>query len=414
MSASLEVSSSSPRIGAITLQRHSSSSLGALVRQLSQRLLPGGRAEDSGAAAPAAAAPQQQHDAPAAHCPPAAEASDGGSDVVGILPHVSPGHLLAPAQPSLWAGSPPPVQLQLMAAGDSWDGGSTHQQGGGLLLDLLDDFLPAAQPVTEQGQQLSPQQQDETAALLLPQQLSDLSSPTSGAYSPAAAAGRNLGGPATSGGAAPTSSSGTSWQQQREAGQARSLAHPIFALQPGEAAQPAQPDPAAGLQALLAAQRRQGQEASPGSLLVRPAPLAAAAAGAAAATAALPEPAEAAPQGTLRTAWSLGGGHVELDLDLLEELPQAAPPARAPSSTLSLALAAIPEALPAAAGGWDHGSAHPLLDSPQLSLEHQQHGQQEEQQCWVLYGPSMANQYTPMVLRFEQLDTRRIRYGSLW
>ncbi len=403
--ASLDNGSSSPRIGAVTLHRHSSDSLGALVRHLSQRLLPGGRAEDAGAAAP----PPQLHDAPPARCTPAAEASDGGSDLAGILPHVSPGHLLAPAQTSLWAGSPPPVQLQLMAA----SGESPPQQDALLDLDLLDDLLPAAQPVAGPAQQLSPQPQDETAALLLQQQLSDLSSPTSGAYSPAAAAGRNLGGPADSSGAAPASSSGTSWQQQREAGQARSLAHPIYELQPGEAAQPAQHQPIAGLQALLAAQRRPGQEASPGSLLARPgAP--AAAAGHAAGAAAW-EPAGAQQLGGLRPAWSLEGGHVELDLDLLEALPQAEPAAGSgtPTSTLSLALAAIPDA--AEAGGWDHGSAHPLLDSPQLSLGHQQHDEQqqeEEQQCLVLYGPSMANQYTPMVLRFEELDTRRIRCGS--
>ncbi|KAI7836650.1 hypothetical protein COHA_009534 [Chlorella ohadii] len=306
--ASLDNGSSSPRIGAVTLHRHSSDSLGALVRHLSQRLLPGGRAEDAGAAAP----PPQLHDAPPARCTPAAEASDGGSDLAGILPHVSPGHLLAPAQTSLWAGSPPPVQLQLMAA----SGESPPQQDALLDLDLLDDLLPAAQPVAGPAQQLSPQPQDETAALLLQQQLSDLSSPTS-----AAAAGHAAGAAA--------------W-----------------------------------------------------------------------------EPAGAQQLGGLRPAWSLEGGHVELDLDLLEALPQAEPAAGSgtPTSTLSLALAAIPDA--AEAGGWDHGSAHPLLDSPQLSLGHQQHDEQqqeEEQQCLVLYGPSMANQYTPMVLRFEELDTRRIR-----
>ena len=395
----------SPRIGAVMLRRHSSGSLGALVRHLSQRLLLGGRAEDAGPAAPEVAPLAQPY-----HAPDAA-ASEVGSDVAGILPHVSPAHLLAPAQPSLWAGSPPPVQLQLMAA----SGDSTHQQGDSLLLDLdlLDDLLPAAQPLTGPHQQLSPQQ-DETA-VLLQQQLSDLSSPTSGAYSPVVAAGRNLVGPADSGGAAPASSSGTSWQQQREAGQARSLAHPIFDLQPTEPAQPSQNQAVAGLQALLAAQRRQGQEASPASLLVRPAAEPAATAGAAGPAAAW-EAAGAQQLGGLRPAWSMEGGHLELDLDLLEALPQAVQAGSGTaSSTLSLALAAIPDAAPLAAGDWDHGSAHPLLDSPQLSLERQQQEQQQEEegQCLVLFGPSMAAQYTPMLLRFEQLDTRRIRCGAV-
>lgn len=394
----------SPRIGAVMLRRHSSGSLGALVRHLSQRLLLGGRAEDAGPAAPEVAPLAQPH-----HAPDAA-ASEGSSDVAGILPHVSPAHLLAPAQPSLWAGSPPPVQLQLMAA----SGDSAHQQGDDLLLDLdlLDDLLPTAQPLAGPHQQLSPQQQDETA-VLLQQQLSDLSSPTSGAYSPAVAAGRNLGGPADSGGAAPASSSGTSWQQQREAGQARSLAHPIFDLQPTEPAQPSQHQAVAGLQALLAAQRRQGQEASPASLLVRPAAEPAAAAGAAGPVAAW-DAAGAQQPGGLCPAWSMEGGHVELDLDLLEALPQAVRAGSGTaSSTLSLALAAIPDAAPLAVGEWDHGSAHPLLDSPQLSLERQQQEQQQEEGQYVLFGPSMAAQYTPMLLRFEQLDIRRIRCGAV-
>ena len=43
----------------------------------------------------------------------------------------------------------------------------------------------------------------------------------------------------------------------------------------------------------------------------------------------------------------------------------------------------------------------------------QRQEQQQEEEQYVLFGPSMAAQYTPMLLRFEQLDTRRIRCGAV-
>ena len=385
-------SSGSPRIG--VSRRGSSSSFSALFRQLSQ-VVSAKRRGTAAAAPPAAAAlepPPPAHSyrelAALEQCGGASAAQ--GSPTLPELPHASPAHLLAPAPATLGGASPPAAVVQLVAAGGDADGeggsgAGAEQQLDDLLMDLLDELPAAPAAPTAQlaaavaaeaaealpaAQQLEADDEEQELQALLAQQVSDLSSPTSGHYSPAAAQGRNLRGPTPS-------ASGTtgSWQAQREEGVQRSLAHPIFALQPGELP----PQAAASLDALVAAQRRPRQEGSPQCCI----------------SSAVRCHEGAATPGP---AWRLEDGHFALDLELDELAPapggdSPACPA-SPLSMLSLALEGVPDA-PAAAAAWAGTPASQL--------------QQEQQQHEHVAVSCMAGHYDAIAQRFARLDLRRLR-----
>lgn len=404
--------------------------ISALLRRLSQQLLPAALGNGSiFEVGPAAVT----HAAAADYLELAVESS-GGSEVQGIFSHASPAHLLAPAQPAacLWEEtSPPPVELQLEAVPATNPRASQQvhleQPQLQLLRQLLQPELDAAGP----GQGL----QEQLPAIPLAPQLSELSSPSSGDYSPAVGADGN--------------GQQSTWQQDqqpqqppqlpREAGVRRSLAEDfVFCLphdlhQAPSPPQPQQPQQrrersVAGLQALAAAQRRSGWEGSPVSVAtscnlrrhgsaVEPAVQDASSSGG-----------DAADR---QRAWSVDPhGHIDLDLDLLADcLPQAPPSAAAPAvpaaavasvdaaaadevlfgspscnspssggpvvvasgpgSPLSLALSAVPDA-PLAVADW----GAPLS---------------EQQQQEHVVGAAVAGQYAAVAQQFEQLDLRRIR-----
>lgn len=353
-----------------------------LFSQLSQQLLAlrsgGAGVGDAGSAAAAAGAACQASVPDSAYCELAMESSGGSSAVVpGVLAHASPAHLLAPAPATLWVASPPPEQVQVMAAERSSGGSDAGgQQYGDDPLAALFDLLPAA-----------PAAHGHTP-LLMQHSSFGLSSPGSGRYSPPAAAEgcRTPGGVASSG-------RGAVWERQRQAGEMRSLAHPIRALQPDERQQPS-----AGLQALVAEHQRPHKAASPlcstGTQHDAAAPAT-----------------QTGDSPGLPPARGVDPGHIGHDLDLLfAALPSADGRSGAcPGSPLSLLsfglLDAVPDAPAAAVAGW--------LDTV-LQQEQEVPGrQQRDRQQEMVAVNCMAGHYTPLALQFEALDLRRLTYGSL-
>lgn len=282
----------SPRIAAVPVpttatnggpEQGQGASLGSLLRRLSQQLHLG--SSGSAAAVPAEPAPAQplasaasieladgdelelllvgMHSA-ASNCSLGTPATAGA----GPFPHLSPAHLLAPAQPGFTSqpstkgtATPDAAPTPADAAGD--DGDSPPQaassdpaasaERAAPLMDvmqwqLLSELLEEEQHAGWQHErQLGAQQgMSDDAALASVSQASPTSPASSSCYDPLVAAGRYLGSvgqqaartsssspPPASSPAGSASPTGSCWQLLQDEGPARcSATHPLFGLQP--------------------------------------------------------------------------------------------------------------------------------------------------------------------------------------
>ncbi|KAL4458780.1 hypothetical protein ABPG75_013645 [Micractinium tetrahymenae] len=317
------LSMGSPRIAAVPAQvaapasdaeEGRAASLGSLLRRLSQHLHLGGSSYTLASPAqppePAAAASVELaegdelelllvgvHSA-ASYCSLGPLAGTGAAP----LPHLSPAHLIAPAQPGvLWQPSPEGLAAQHAAGNSSplLNTGSDPASSAGQAAPVMDvmQWQLLSQQLEEQqradwqrerqlGGQQAPALTPDDAVPAAEPEASQTTSATSGCYDPLVAASRYLdsvgraqatcSSSSSSTGLSPSypadsaSTGGSGWQLLREEGRVRrSLAHPIFELQPqrDDTAEQGRQERRrgrgllAGLTALVSSQRRAG---SPG------------------------------------------------------------------------------------------------------------------------------------------------------
>ena len=328
----------------------------------------------------------------------------------------SPAHLIAAAPPAfLWEASPEVQHATENAAGDGSTAGRAAAPGGLLPTETLQqaeeqqqEQLPQSQhqQIVQQADQKQQQQadqqcqeveeqadhqqqrQDDHAAqptapqppqpCMLQAEPSALSSaPSDARYSPDDAPAETA--PTTSGG------SGGSWQRDREEGGVRrSLAHPIFELQPGEVVEQQQRRRQAagtitGLRAALAARWRPDPEGSPAA-----------------------------------KAWSVSPAHIQIDMVAAGSSDESQPPISSSAGLRPPAGGAPPPAdewQRQVMQRWEHFRVQQQLHAQQQHVQQPEVEQQAQQQAQQQ--PSSRERESPrfglLLEKFEQLDLSRAR-----